>query len=292
MKTDRNKLIIAGADNFLTRSLALYFVEEHDYRVVILGLDHPSQYRHIDHVGGANAALAEWSAALENATAVIHFCSRLTESSGAILRRLDLAIADCRQAPALRIKVSSIMALGDTGEERYDESAIRRLHQESDERPRRPNTAAAPRTRHILLRTGLILHHEAATLDRLMNLTKYYLGGAAGQGNQYISWLHIHDFQRLIYWLIHQENAAGIYHATAPTPVTNAEFMEEMRKIMEPSWSISRPTWLVRLGAKISGSDARSVLLSQQILPGRLIEDGFEFQYSDIWEALADVLTY
>ena len=86
-----------------------------------------------------------------------------------------------------------------------------------------------PKTRRVMLRIGLVL----GTRRRLAGhgrLTKWFLGGAAGNGRQYISWIHLADLTQMFLKAIEPENyLAGIYNAVAPNPATNAEFMRTLR---------------------------------------------------------------
>ena len=92
-----------------------------------------------------------------------------------------------------------------------------------------------PKTRRVLLRIGFVLGRDGGALPVLAKLTRWFLGGAAGSGRQYISWIHIADLNRMFMEGIERENLAGTYNAAAPNPVTNTEFMARVAACAAPA---------------------------------------------------------
>ncbi len=148
-----------------------------------------------------------------------------------------------------------------------------------------------PATRKVLLRIGFVLGRDGGALPRLARLARLYLGGTVGEGHQYISWLHLRDFCRLVLWCVERETAAGVYNATGPCPVTNAEFMCELRCALKRPWSPRVPAWLVRLGAFMLRTEPALALEGRRCIPERLVEEHFKFLYTNLESALADLLT-
>lgn len=124
----------------------------------------------------------------------------------------------------------------------------------------------------------------------LAGLTRWFLGGAAGRGNQYISWIHIDDLCRLFLWAIEREDVQGVYNATSPEPVTNTQFMRELRRILHRPWVPPTPVLLVHLGCFFMRTEPVLALTGRRGIPTRLLEQGFEFQHPTLAESLRDLL--
>jgi uncharacterized protein (TIGR01777 family) len=143
-----------------------------------------------------------------------------------------------------------------------------------------------PRTRHVLLRIGFVLGIEGGALQVLARLTKWGLGGTAGSGRQFVNWIHVSDLCRVFLAALEDEAMQGVFNASGPQPVTNAEFMRELRKVLHRPWSPPAPAWMVRLGAWLMGSEGRLALTGRCCIPARLLERGFKFEFSELVGAL------
>lgn len=139
------------------------------------------------------------------------------------------------------------------------------------------------RTRTCILRTGVVLDSEGGALAKMLIPFRLGLGGPVGKGTQYMSWIHIEDMVRAISHLLHDANCVGIYNVTAPKPNTNAYFSIKLAK------RLGRPCFF-RMPAKVMtylmGESSDLVLYGQKVLPTRLINSGFHFNYSTLEEAL------
>jgi NAD dependent epimerase/dehydratase family enzyme len=121
-------------------------------------------------------------------------------------------------------------------------------------------------------------------------LARCGLGGRVGHGRQGISWLHIHDMTRLIARAIADEMMAGVYVATAPKPVSQAEFMRELRRAMRMPIALPAAEWMVRFGAHwLLRTDSELVLYGRYCVSRRLEEEGYEFAFENITDAMADL---
>jgi NAD dependent epimerase/dehydratase family enzyme len=123
----------------------------------------------------------------------------------------------------------------------------------------------------------------------LGKLTRWFLGGQVGNGRQYISWIHIADLSRLVLASIESEEVGGVFNATSPNPVTNAEFMRELRRALHRPWSPPVPEFAARLGSWLMGTEASLALVSQRCVPKRFLENGFTFEFSELHQALANI---
>jgi uncharacterized protein len=118
-----------------------------------------------------------------------------------------------------------------------------------------------------------------------------YLGGTVGSGKQYISWAHIADFNSMLKFALENENAEGVYNATGPQPITNAQFMSTLRKVLHKPWSPPTPALLVKIGAYIfMRTDPNLALQGRKCVPQRLHEQGFTFHFNNLEKALRNLL--
>ena len=144
--------------------------------------------------------------------------------------------------------------------------------------------------RKAVLRIGAVMGPDGVAMRKLLLLTKFFLGGTVGSGRQWISWLHPADVEEMFLWSIERPAVEGVFNATSPNPVTNAELMREIRRAAGRPWSPPTPAWAVRLAAPIIGTDAEIPLTGRKCLPQRFLDLGFKFQHPHLAEALNDAL--
>jgi NAD dependent epimerase/dehydratase family enzyme len=123
----------------------------------------------------------------------------------------------------------------------------------------------------------------------LEKLTRFFLGGAVGSGQQFLSWIHVDDIVRMSLAAIERPEITGVLNATAPAPVTNSEFMRELRRVLHRPWTPPVPPPFARAGAWLMGSDGDLALLSSRCVPRRFVEHGYEFQFPNLRDAFADL---
>jgi NAD dependent epimerase/dehydratase family enzyme len=115
-------------------------------------------------------------------------------------------------------------------------------------------------------------------------------GGKQGPGNQYCSWIHENDFVSVIDYLIDHEHMYGVYNVTAPVPISNRHLMKVLCSTIGIPFGIPMTKWILELGAALIGTETELILKSRRVIPKRLIEEGFGFNYPTIEEALTDLL--
>jgi NAD dependent epimerase/dehydratase family enzyme len=146
-----------------------------------------------------------------------------------------------------------------------------------------------PFTRKIALRMAITLVEDGVLVPYL-RLIKLGLGGRQGSGRQMYSWVHIDDVSRAIEWFLDHTDLEGTYNLSSPGPVTNSHFMSTLRRLAGVGVGLPMPAWLLRLGAALIGTEPELVLKSRWVLPTRLTETGFSFQYPRIDSALRSIL--
>lgn len=146
-----------------------------------------------------------------------------------------------------------------------------------------------PQTRKVLLRSAMIMSPDrGGVFDVLIGLVRKGLGGTNGDGKQYVSWIHDHDFIQAIYWLIEHE-MEGPVNLTSPEPLPNAQFMATLRKAWGAKIGLPATKWMMELGAIFLGTETELILKSRRVVPKRLLDAGFVFQYPHWSDASADL---
>jgi uncharacterized protein (TIGR01777 family) len=147
--------------------------------------------------------------------------------------------------------------------------------------------AAAPRTRKVTLRSAMTMSPDpGGVLDTLLGLVRHGLGGKAGDGRQFVSWIHYEDFVRAIRWLIDHDAVGGVVNVAAPNPLPNADFMRLLRRATGTSVGLPASRWMLEVGAVFMRTETELILKSRCVVPARLLELGFRFTFP-VWDDAA-----
>ena len=150
--------------------------------------------------------------------------------------------------------------------------------------------ADTPRTRKVALRSAMIMSPDRGGIfDTLLTLVRRGLGGPAGDGRQYVSWIHDNDFVRAVRWLIAHGDVAGAVNVAAPAPLPYREFMAVLRAAAGVTVGLPAPRWLLEIGAVFMRTETELVLKSRRVVPGRLTAGGFTFAFPSWPAAAADL---
>lgn len=145
-------------------------------------------------------------------------------------------------------------------------------------------------TRLVLLRSAITMSPDrGGAFDMLLKLVRWGLGGQNGSGRQYVSWIHEIDFIRAVYWLIEHESMDGPVNLAAPHPLPNAEFMQALRRAWGIPAGLPATEWMLELGAWFLQTETELILKSRRVVPARLLQEGFAFQYPTWPEAARDL---
>jgi hypothetical protein len=147
--------------------------------------------------------------------------------------------------------------------------------------------AATPSTRKVALRAAMVMSPDRGGIfDVLSGLTRMGLGGSVGGGRQYVSWIHERDFVRAIELLIAREDLAGPVNLASPGPLPQGEFMAALREGWGRRIGLPATKWMAEIGAFFLRTDTELLLKSRRVIPGRLLEAGFLFDFPD-WPSAA-----
>ncbi|MCA9247724.1 MAG: TIGR01777 family oxidoreductase [Planctomycetales bacterium] len=150
--------------------------------------------------------------------------------------------------------------------------------------------AETPRTRIVLMRSAMTMSPDpGGVFDVLLRLVRWRLGGWQGGGRQFVSWIHDVDFVRAVDWLVENDALAGPVNLTSPTPLPNREFMRALRQAWGARIGMPASRPMVELGALLLRTESELILKSRRVVPTRLIQSGFTFQFPQ-WAAAAQDL--
>ena len=252
------------------------------------------------------ATVGPWAAELDGANVVVNLAGRsvdcrynaanrreIVDSRVHSVNAIGAAIAQATRPPAVWLQASTATIYAHTYDRPNDEqSGVLGGHE-----PGVPETwrfsigvakawenaldgADLPNTRKVALRTAMVMSPDRdGVFDVLLGLVRRGLGGRAGDGRQYISWIHHHDFVRTVLWLIEKEHLAGAVNLAAPEPLPNADFMRALRQAWGIRFGVPANGPMLEAGAFLMRTETELVTKSRRVVPGRLLEDGFEFQH-------------
>ena len=302
--TKKKRIVIAGGSGFIGRALAKEFHSQ-GCEVIILTRTPRQRADTIQEIYWDGEHVGEWISVLDGAEALINLTGKnincphtpenlrdITASRVNSVNTLAEAGAHVQIPPKVWVQASAVGFYGDTRDRFCDESVTNGTGTLADICYQWENAFSAvklPQTRKVTLRIGFVLGRDGGALPVLASLTRVFLGGAAGNGRQYISWIHIADLVRMFMAAVENEKLSGPFNAVAPDAVTNAEFMRQLRRAYRRPWSPPVPKFAVKLGAKLMGGEPSLALVSQRCVPKKFREAGFKFQFSLLASALQDL---
>ena len=304
------KIIIPGGTGQVGTVLARALTRDH-HEVVVLGRHpRPAPWRVVQwdptHVTG-------WAEELDGADVVINLAGRsvncrytpanrdeILRSRVLSVRTVGQAITAARRPPRVWLQASTATIYA----HRYDGANDETSGVVGGTEPGTPDTwcfsievatawesaldeAATPGTRKVKLRSAMIMSPDPGGIfDTLLGLVRRGLGGTAGNGRQFVSWIHEVDFVRAICRIIQRDHFAGAVNLAAPHPLPNREFMAILRRAWGVPFGLPASEWMLALGAVFLQTETELILKSRRVVPGRLLEDGFSFEHPD-WEPAA-----
>jgi uncharacterized protein len=313
------RIVLPGGSGQVGRVLARYFQERGCHVTVLTRLPYAETYQTV-HWDGEN--VGPWTEYLEGADVCIDLAGRsvncrytpanrvaIYESRIRSTRLLGKVIAGLADPPKVWLNASTATiyrhALDRPMDERTGELGG---HEWMSARRRVPETwnfsirvatdweaaffaAQTPRTRKVAMRSAITLSPSSGNaFVILLNLVRCSLGGPQGNGLQYVSWIHDLDFARAVEFLIAREDIAGPVNLASPSPLPNREFMAILREACGIPNGFPAPALLIELAAVFLRTESELVLKSRRVVPGRLLEAGFQFMFPEWTEAAQDLV--
>jgi uncharacterized protein len=307
------RIVIAGGSGFLGRVLAKYFSAK-AREVVVLTRSLRGDVVGAREIAWDAATFGEWARELDGAEAVINLTGRtvncryharnrreIMESRVNSTRVIGEAIGKCARAPRVWLNASTATIYKHTFGAAHDEGGeIGATREAQDEFSievaraweRTLEEEQTPGTRKVALRAAMVLGSGAnSVFPMLRRLARVGLGGRMGSGKQYVSWIHERDFCRAVEWILEREEFVGAVNLAAPNPVTNAEMMRILREVVGAPVGLGLPAaeWMLEVGAFVLRTEVELMIKSRRVVPRRLLESGFEFEFATIREAFDEL---
>lgn len=299
------KIVIAAGTGFLGSVLIRYFKHTCN-EIVVLTRGKSEIKKNIKYVHWDAKTLSGWETELENATVLINLAGksvdcRYTEANKKEIldSRIDstailnIAVLSCKNPPQHWLNSSTATIYrhsedkqmtetnGEIGDD-FSMNVAKTWEQTFFEVPTKNTLKTA-------LRTSIVLGKNGGAFIPLKRMTQLGLGGKQGKGNQFISWVHEQDFARAIEFIVH-EKMTGVVNIVSPKPIQNKVFMKQLRKSLGFPFGFPTPTPILELGAKIMGTEPELVLKSRNVIPERLLQKGFYFQFDTLDKTFKDLV--
>jgi uncharacterized protein len=307
------KIVIPGGSGQVGTVLARAFHAE-GHRVTVLSRHpQPRPWRVISWDG---ASIGDWTSAVDGSDAVINLAGRSVNCRYNTANRQDIltsrvdstrvvgqAVAQAARPPRVWLQASTATIYA----HRFDAPNDEATGVVGGVEPGAPSSwkfsidvaraweaafdaAVCPLTRKVTLRSALTLSPDPGGIfDTLLGLVRWGLGGRAGDGRQYMSWIHEDDFIAAVRWLIAHDRLTGIVNVAVPNPVPNAEFMRVLRRAAGQPIGLPATRLMLEAGAVLLRTETELILKSRRVVPRRLLEQGFAFTYPVWFDAAADL---
>ncbi|GLZ35511.1 NAD-dependent epimerase [Lentzea sp. NBRC 105346] len=311
---DVGKIVIPGGSGhigtFLSRSLAA-----RGHEVVVLGRGFEGVRDGVRHVRWDGRTPGPWAAEIDGAAAVVNLAGRsvscrytknnLTEMMASRVdsaRAVGAALAQASAPPPVWLQMSTATIYAHRFDQPNDEATGMIGGHEPDVPgywrfsvdiatawERAMSDADLPGVRKVALRTAIVMAPgRGGAFDVLRRMARLGLGGPAAGGRQYMSWLHWLDFVLAVEFLLENE-ISGPVNLAAPNPLPQRDFVRALRRACGMPFGLPATAWMASLGAFALRSDPELLLKSRFVVPGVLLDAGFEFQYPRWPEAAADL---
>ena len=302
------KIAITGATGLIGRPLGLSLIEDGHELVVLTRNSRKAEKSY------PNSELISWDAIAEapparmlsGCEAFIHLAGEnvaggrwtkqrreaIRDSRAIGTRNLVECILHCRPLPRVLLSGSAIGFYGDRQDEELDESSAAGegffaqlgTRWEKEARP-----AVEAGLRVVFLRSGIVLSTQGGALAKMLGPFRKGLGGRLGSGRQWMSWIHLEDEVQAIRMALENPEVAGPLNLTAPNPVTNKQFTRSLAAALRRPAFFPVPAFALKL--LVGKEMAQQLLLQgQRVLPKKLEQYGFQFRFSQLDEALSNLL--
>ena len=308
------KVVLAGGSGQVGTVLARHFHARGDDVVVLSRSPRPTPWRVVPWDARSPGP---WTSELDGADVVVNLSGRsvncrytranreaILQSRVLSTRAIGHAIARTARPPRLWLQASTATIYA----HRYDAANDEKTGIIGGNEPAAPDTwrfsidvaiawenaanqIETPHTRKLLLRSAMTMSPDRGGIfDSLLWLVRLGLGGKAGDGRQYVSWIHDSDFIRAVSWLIAHEALSGPVNVASPNPLPYSEFQGVLRHAWGTRIGLPSPAWLIEIGTRLLRTESELVLKSRRVVPGRLLESGFRFEFPDWRQAAEDLV--
>jgi uncharacterized protein (TIGR01777 family) len=299
------KIVIPGGTGQVGHLLARHFHTQGHSVTIFSRSPHPAPWRVVPWDG---RSLGPWVADLERSDACINLAGRsvncrytpanrrfILDSRVLSTQILGQAITSLEHPPAVWLNASTATIYRHSLDRPMDETT----GELGGDEPGAPDTwnfsiqvakaweqaffsTPTPRTRKVALRSAMTFSPDrGGVFDLFLSLVRHGLGGTNSPGNQFVSWIHEVDFIRAIELLIAEQNFTGVVNLASPHPLPNRDFLRALRNAWGTRIGLPTTPWMMEIGTFLMRTESELILKSRQVVPGRLLSAGFQFQFPD-----------
>ena len=308
------KIVIPGGSGQVGHILARYFHGRGHVVTVFSRSPRPAPWR---VVGWDGRTAGDWIADLEQSDVCINLAGRsvdcrytaanrraIIDSRMESTRLLNEVVASLHHAPRLWVNASTATIY---------RHALDRAMSEADgelggNEPGAPDTwnfsidvakgweeaffsTPTPRTRKVAIRSAMTFSPDrGGVFDVFLSLVRHGLGGRQGPGTQFVSWIHEADFVRAMDLLIASEVIDGVVNLASPNPLPNNDFMRALRDAWGIRAGLPTAGWMIEVGTWLMRTESELVLKSRRVVPGRLLDAGFQFLFAEWPDAARELV--
>jgi len=311
--TVNRTVVLPGGNGFLGRILQRFLVAE-GLDVVVLSRTETGRRGNVTFEWWDGRTLGPWQARIDGSRAVVNLAGRsvncryhrrnrrdILSSRVDSTRILGEAIARCNSPPPVWLNSSTATIYKHSLDRPMDEAngLIGATPAAKDAFSvdvavaweRALDEAATPQTRKVALRTAMVLAAgRGGVFDVLHRLVRFRLGGTMAGGDQYVSWIHADDFCRAVKFLLDRPELDGPVNLASPCPVPNREMMQTFREVCNVRLGLPATRWMLEAGAFVLRTETELIIKSRRVIPSRLQAAGFQFEFPELREALANIL--
>ena len=295
------KVLIAGGTGFLGTALKNILI--HNAHEVFILTRGKSQGRNLIHWDGKT--VVGWGQLVNEMDAVVNLTGfglehwpwterqkqKFVDSRVLPGRALVSAIQSATRRPKVFLQSSGVNHYGLRGEGIADEStpvADDFLAQLTVKWEAATQPVEELGVRHVVTRNAVVLARRGGLLPLMTLSVRLFIGGKLGDGLQAMPWIHLADEVRAMKFLLEKEEARGAYNLIAPTPTSNAEFMHAIAKVLHRPYWFHVPKFLLRV---VLGEMSVLITEGRYSQSKRLLEQGFEFNFPRIEDALGNIFS-
>jgi uncharacterized protein (TIGR01777 family) len=291
-------IVIAGGTGFIGRELVQHF-EKQNHQVKILGRNNNNNPKVITWDG---KSVGDWKHELKGTDVLINLTGKsvdcryteknkkeIFDSRTNSIQVLEKAFNEIGETPKIWIQAATATIYRDEYEkpnDEYDGIIGEGFSVEVAKKWEKTLNEVSLETKKVILRMTIVLGRKGGAFPMLNTLTKVGMGGKQGKGNQLISWIHIQDLLNIVDLAIKNQWVSGIINCTSPEPITNEDFMRKIRKKNFLSFGFPTPTFLLKIGAKLIGTEPELIFKSRWVSSKKLDKFGYTFIYPSIDKAL------
>jgi len=300
------KILITGGTGFVGTQLTSRLIQD-GHQVTILTRSRGGSEKArpgINYLQGDPTQKGPWQDAIRDHDAVINLAgasifSKWTEEHKKAIRESRVnttrnIVEGINPSPGKTFTVFSTSAVGYygfCGDQELDENAppgndfLARIAVEWEGEARKAMEKGA---RVVITRFGIVLGEKGGALGQMVPLFKKFIGGPIGDGHQWFSWVHVKDLAEAFVFLIRHPGISGPVNLCSPNPVRNKDLAKALGKALHRPSFLPAPGFMVKL---VLGEFGSVILDGQRVIPRRLLENGFVFEYPDIDKAVGNIVS-